>query len=77
MSSQIQPQSRTDMLSWSRFEAGQYSLDWQASVLYELEGLSHEADTLTAGSHNDIFGQVGWRDDLKEKELRIISSQAQ
>ena len=36
LSSQLLPQSRLDMLSWSRAEAGQYSLDWQAGILYEL-----------------------------------------
>jgi len=59
VSSQLRPQSRSDILSWSRFEAGQYSLDWQASILYELEGLSHEVVSGTScGSDRDVFSQV-------------------
>ncbi|GAX79741.1 hypothetical protein CEUSTIGMA_g7182.t1 [Chlamydomonas eustigma] len=42
----FRPQSRSDMIHWARHEAEQYSLDWQASILYELEGLSQEADCL-------------------------------
>ena len=59
LSGQLQPhQSRTDMLSWSRYEAGQYSLDWQACILYELDGMSQEAEGLGIAP-GGLLGQVG------------------
>ena len=42
---QLQPQQcLTDMQSWRRYKAGQYSLDWQAGILYQLNGMSQEAE---------------------------------
>ena len=52
------PQSRSDMLSWSRYESGQYSLDWQAGILFELEGMSKEADALAMGATIGLFEMV-------------------
>ena len=46
------------MLSWSRYEAGQYSLDWQACLLYELDGMSQEAEGLGVAP-GGLLGQVG------------------
>ncbi len=46
------------MVAWSRHEAGQYDLDLQASLLYELHGLSMEADVLGTSATPGLYEQV-------------------
>jgi hypothetical protein len=48
------------MIHWARHEAEQYSLDWQASILFELEGLSQEADCLGMSVTEQAYQKVGY-----------------
>ncbi|KAG1655431.1 hypothetical protein FOA52_004106 [Chlamydomonas sp. UWO 241] len=56
--SMLQPQSRADMLSWSRAEAGNSALDWQANILYEIAGISRAGDCVRAGATRTLFVRV-------------------
>lgn len=40
----LRPKDKEDMLYWIQYEAAAYPLDWAVSVLFEMVGLSEEAE---------------------------------
>ncbi|GLC69874.1 hypothetical protein PLESTF_000890300 [Pleodorina starrii] len=52
------PRSATDMMYWIRYEIKSYTLDWSVGILYEMTGLSEEAQALGRYEHEDIVLQV-------------------
>ncbi len=55
---ELRPQSKSDMMAWSRHEALQYTLDFQASILYELSATCDMADVLGISSTTRLFDRV-------------------
>ncbi|GLI69285.1 hypothetical protein VaNZ11_013868, partial [Volvox africanus] len=54
----IKPQNATDMMYWIRYEIKSYSLDWSVGILYEMAGLSEEAQAVGRYEQEDIVLQV-------------------
>ncbi|GIL86774.1 hypothetical protein Vretifemale_15008, partial [Volvox reticuliferus] len=54
----IKPRNPTDMLYWIQYEIKSYSLDWSVGILYEMTGLSEEAQAVGRYEQEDIVLQV-------------------
>lgn len=53
------PSGKYDMLYWSAAGVRQYAMDWQASILYELQGICEQGDALCSSASEALFDQVG------------------
>lgn len=77
MAHELRPQSKSDMMAWSRHEALQYTLDFQASILYELSATCDMADVLGISTTNRLFDQVRDRTECAEWEAEGRMGEAQ